>query len=1009
MADQLNSPLHTTASKNSSVVCNGEFNGSAIVIANGGTFPYTYSWDKSSSTNDTATDLAAGIHTIIVKDANDCEATTFVTITEPNILLVVVSENIPITCNGLLDGSATVLVSGGITPYTYSWENSMSVSATADDLGAGNHTVTILDANDCEATVNVVITEPNLLAATAVEDSGVTCFGGSDGVATVTVNGGTLPYTFSWDKSTATTALATDLDAGIHTITIKDANDCETTTIVTITEPLELVATAIEDSPVKCVGAFNGEATVAVNGGTAPYIYSWDKSISTSASANDLEVGFHTITIRDLNGCETIATVVITDLNALSATAVQFSRVTCNGLSDGSAVVTIVGGTAPFTYTWDKSTSTSASASDLAAGAHTIKVEDANSCEILVSVLIEEPAILTAFAAQVSPAKCKGESSGEATVITEGGTMPYSYAWDKSVSNSSTATDLEVGLHTITITDAMNCVTTAIVEISEPDALEIIETIQPILCNTGGSISVQVTGGISSNLFYTWTGPSSFSQSGFDLKLIANLFIGGNYTLSVIDDNGCEVSELYSLDTFEQIDYTGQTTFDVDTCDSFLSISINDFDVRGGTPFIDGSGNPYYNYEWFGPDNFHAFGASIPVEPGTYQLIIIDGENCESNPIIITVNPIYDPIVVNEEIGDVTCDEESDGFIAIDVSGGRKPYTIVWELENPSSGSGNPTYSVIGNDLLRINDLEEGRYRLTVTSDIFPCANENPSYIFQTIYTVSSAQSITVLEEPIIDNELCLGNPGTITVRVVDTKLGAISFIYNGALVTPKELDDDYYELFIASPVDSALLNIVNDDGCGEEYPIEIGVVDPLFVYESVGFNTNGIVSLNEEVTFINTATGDPFYLEWDFGDGSPLDDSAQPTHSYQVTGLYDVTLRFYNEQDCFKEYTLTIEIGGKYSIKVPDIFTPNNDGVNDFFQFESAGITNFSMEIYDLWNNLLYAEEFTAGSLGGSWGWNGKLSTGEPFTGKIFKYVFKGVDNTGEEVIISNQALLLR
>ena len=122
-------------------------------------------------------------------------------------------------------------------------------------------------------------------------------------------------------------------------------------------------------------------------------------------------------------------------------------------------------------------------------------------------------------------------------------------------------------------------------------------------------------------------------------------------------------------------------------------------------------------------------------------------------------------------------------------------------------------------------------------------------------------------------------------------------------------------------------------------------MVDPSFVYESVGFNFNGIVSLNEEVTFINTATADPFYLEWDFGDGSPVDDSAQPTHSYQVTGLFDVTLRFYNEQGCFKEFILTIEVGGKYSVIFPDIFTPNNDGINDFFQGEFAGITNFSME----------------------------------------------------------------
>jgi gliding motility-associated-like protein len=111
----------------------------------------------------------------------------------------------------------------------------------------------------------------------------------------------------------------------------------------------------------------------------------------------------------------------------------------------------------------------------------------------------------------------------------------------------------------------------------------------------------------------------------------------------------------------------------------------------------------------------------------------------------------------------------------------------------------------------------------------------------------------------------------------------------------------------------------------------------------------------------------------------------------------------------CYKEYTETIEIGGAYVVQFPDVFTPNNDGINDFFQGEFAGITNFTMEIYDLWNNLLYADVYAIGSLGTSWGWDGNLIDGEPFTGKIFKYVFKGTDNSGEEVIISNQALLLR
>ena len=135
----------------------------------------------------------------------------------------------------------------------------------------------------------------------------------------------------------------------------------------------------------------------------------------------------------------------------------------------------------------------------------------------------------------------------------------------------------------------------------------------------------------------------------------------------------------------------------------------------------------------------------------------------------------------------------------------------------------------------------------------------------------------------------------------------------------------------------------------------------------------------------------------------------ASPTQTYAVPGSYDVTLTVFSELGCYTEITQTLVIGGAHAIQFPDVFTPNNDGFNDYFQAEFAGISTFSMEIYDLWNNLIYAEEFTAGSIPSDWGWDGNLSTGEPFLGKVFKYVFKGVDNGGEEVIINNQALLLR
>lgn len=302
----------------------------------------------------------------------------------------------------------------------------------------------------------------------------------------------------------------------------------------------------------------------------------------------------------------------------------------------------------------------------------------------------------------------------------------------------------------------------------------------------------------------------------------------------------------------------------------------------------------------------------------------------------------------------------------------------------------------------------EGRYRLTVTSNLFSCSDNNPAYKFQTIYTVSTQNSIRVLEAPVLDNNLCAGNAGTLNVKVTDDNDGPVSFYYNGGLANADDLGGHYYLVYIDNFVTDGVLNMVNEFGCGEAVIIDISVAEPSFDITSVGYNLNGIININEVVTFINTSTQPYSRLEWDFGDSSDLSEEESPIHTYVVSGIRDVTLRIYNDLGCYKEYTEKISVGKGYLAMFPDIFTPNSDGINDYFQGELIGFNSFEFEIYDLWNNLLFA---TATNVSGAniWGWDGNLSDGTAFNGKIFKYVFKGIDNFGKEVIVSNQALLLR
>jgi len=719
----------------------------------------------------------------------------------------------------------------------------------------------------------------------------------------------------------------------------------------------------------------------------------------------------HTITIFDTNDCIAIATVTITDTNTLTATAVQFKPVTCNGGFDGSAIVTVSGGKSPYTYSWDKSVSTIASASDLKAGTHTITITDANACAITTTVLITEPPMLTATASQDSPVKCKGENNGVATVTVVGGTIPYSYSWDNSTSTNATATNLVAGLHTVKIKDSKGCETTVTVTITEPNALALTETVLPITCDKGGSISVLVTGGVSTSYFYDWTGPASFAQSGANVKSISNLSNGGTYKLTVTDNNGCALIKYFTLETYVPLEYTGPTAIEFDTCDSAPTFGIDINDIRGGIPYIDGSGNPYYNYEWYGPNNYISNQAIIPIGVGNYICIIRDSQNCKSTPISFTFTTPYKPIVVNEIIENVGCDSSSsDGYISVVISEGKIPYNILWEKEIPSSSPGNPnpTYIEVGRNVLRVNNLMEGRYRLTVTSNLFSCADSNPAYKFQTIYTVNTKNSIRLLEGPVFDSNLCAGNAGTLNVKVSDDNNGVISFYYNNTLAVAEALGDYHYKVYIDNFVTDGVLNIVNEFGCGEAIILDTSVVEPSFQIDSFGFNLNGIINLNEEVTFENTSPQPYTRLEWDFGDNSEISEEESPVHIYAVSGTRDVTLRIYNIFGCYKEYTEKIIVGKGFLVLFPDIFTPNNDGINDYFQAGLIGITSFEFEIYDLWNNLLFATSADVVTAN-NWGWDGNLSDGSEFNGKVFKYVFKGVNNLGKEVIISNQALLLR
>jgi hypothetical protein len=232
---------------------------------------------------------------------------------------VVVNSFTNVSCHGQCDGSAN-LTSLGLPPFTYSWAPQGQTVQNPTDLCPGTHTVTMVDANSCQSTATVTITEPAVLTSSMAANN-VTCFGECNGSATASPSGGTAPYTYQWDAASGNqaTPTATNLCAGTYTVLITDVNGCTTTDQVIITQPSAL-SISTSTTPATCQACTDGSASAFVNGGTPSYSYLWSPGGQTSQTAVNLGGGSYTVTATDAQGCSISDTVQVMAPTGIIAT-----------------------------------------------------------------------------------------------------------------------------------------------------------------------------------------------------------------------------------------------------------------------------------------------------------------------------------------------------------------------------------------------------------------------------------------------------------------------------------------------------------------------------------------------------------------------------------------------------------------------------------------------------------------------------------------------------------------
>lgn len=719
-------------------LCFGNCNGSATANPSGGTPNYTYLWAPTSGTTNIASNLCTGIYTVTVTDNLLCTKTQTVSIVAPSALTLATTNGI-LDCSGVCNGTVGVVATGGTAGYSYNWNSLPAQSTpTASGLCAGNYFVSVTDSKGCLASSSASVTQPPPLTAviSGIKPSCNICIG----AATVTPSGGTPAYSFTWTNSAnvvvSNSQIATNLCVGIYTVTVGDAQGCTTTRTVQISQTVIVVLTT-NGNTLLCNGGCTGIANVNPSGGVPPYTYSWSPTgppAQTASTATGLCAGSYTATVTDSLGCSNTGTVTFLNPPANILT-VTHTNETCFGQCNGTASVTVSGGTGAHTYQWLPSGQTTSSITGLCGGTYTVNVSDANGCVVSQTVLISSAVNLTATFTAVNPTTCGG-TNGSITATVSGGTPGYTYTWTPGASTVNPIVNIGAGIYNLAIKDAAGCTQTITATLSNPSGPIVTVASSSItcfgLCNGTGT----VTAIGAAPLTYSWSAGIAPTNS------VVTGLCAGTAVISVTDGNICVTNATINIAQPTQLVASGVVT-NV-TCNAACSGSIN-LTPSGGTGT--------YSYSWTPSGGNVEDPINLCI--GNYTNITTDNNGCSVTHTFSITQPSSLTLVFNKK--DVACNGGCTGGIKALVAGGTAPYTYSW----------TPIGAFPGSVLDTITNLCTGTYSVKAT-DALGCIISGTINISQ-----PTALTSTVTSTNITCNGLCNGT-GSLTLSG-----GTLPYSYN--------------------------------------------------------------------------------------------------------------------------------------------------------------------------------------------------------------------------------------
>ncbi len=534
------STLNLEVSPSTCGLNNGEIQ---ILQIQGGTPTFNYLLNNQpfgAQTN--FTNLTAGSFLVSVIDQNGCTADTSVVLNALPDLNISISATANVSCFGGNNGIAIVNIISGTAPFNLLWSNS-ATGLSATGLQAGNYSVQIIDSAGCIDNQQINILEPNLLAF-EIEQSSPVCNTNNGRIQAIEIVGGTAPYSFSLSNGNiSNTGLFENLSATAYSVTVTDQSGCSSIQTATLTMPSVPTSLVVSGTDAVCNLPNGGISLLQITGGVAPFEIAFQDTNfeaigSLPLNYSNLDAGNYQVTVRDANQCEIEASRAIAQYPGPTEAILDMHPATCDLYNASMEVVSVNGGLAPYTYSFNNGIFAQISSwNNLTPSQHSVDIKDANGC--LLDTFLTLPALenIDANAFIIQPISCFGFADGALQAVATAGYSPFSFNWQNG-SSDDIIENLSAGTYTVTISDSNGCLKNYSLTLQEPDPLNIQVTGPDYACS-GEPIELHATAnGGTGHLDIQWPAYSHVEE-----MLVINPTTSGYIEATATDENGCPAAD----------------------------------------------------------------------------------------------------------------------------------------------------------------------------------------------------------------------------------------------------------------------------------------------------------------------------------------------------------------------------------------------------------------------------------------------------------------------------------